>query len=119
MNTPIPFEAIDWNNLSKEEHPGETGMAFWRTLRYGGLRIRLVEYSANYKADHWCALGHILFCVAGELITELDNGTRVILKPNMSYHVSDGMSRHRSITVEGATLFIVDGDFLANTKEKA
>ncbi len=117
MGTLIPFEVTDWSILPVEEHPGETGKAFWRTVRYGGLRIRLVEYSANYKADHWCTLGHILYCVAGELITELDNGSRTILKPNMSYHVSDGMSRHRSITSKGATLFIVDGDFLTFAKK--
>ena len=113
MGILIPFEATDWSILPVEEYPGETGKAFWRTLRYGGLRIRLVEYSANYKADHWCTLGHILYCVSGELITELDNGTQVTLKSNMSYHVSDGMSRHRSVTAGGAKLFIIDGDFLA------
>lgn len=113
MGTSIPFETKDWSKLPAVEYPGETGVASWRTVQHGGLRIRLVEYSANYKADHWCERGHILYCVSGELVTELDSGIRITLKPNMSYHVSDGMGRHRSITSEGATLFVVDGDFLA------
>lgn len=111
-SVPIPFQTTEWAKIPVTEHAGETGVAFWRTQQYGGLRIRMVEYSANYKADHWCALGHILLCLKGTLITELDNGTKFTLTEGMSYQVSDNLSRHRSITKEGATLFIVDGDFL-------
>lgn len=111
---PIPYQTIDWSNIKPTEHPGESGMAYWKTMEYGGLRIRMVEYSASYKADHWCELGHIIFCIKGELQSELADGTIHVLKENMSYHVSDQMSKHRSITKDGVLLFIVDGDFLSN-----
>ena len=50
----VPFKLIDWNNISKEEHKGETGTSFWQTLQFDGLRVRIVEYCAGYLADHWC-----------------------------------------------------------------
>ena len=59
-------------------------------------------------ADHWCQRGHILYVVEGELETELESGDRVTLKPGMSYQVSDGRSSHRSATMTGVKLFIVD-----------
>lgn len=112
MSSPIPFQTTDWSRIAATEHAGESGMAWWRTLMYGDLRVRLVEYSAGYKADHWCAAGHILFCLEGELVTELQDGRQFTLKAGMSYQVSDNMGAHRSITATGARLFIVDGGFL-------
>jgi quercetin dioxygenase-like cupin family protein len=82
-----------------------------------GLRIRKVQYSENYKADHWCSLGHILYCLEGELVSELADGRSFILNAGMSYQVSDGASSHRSISKQGATLLIIDGSFLKNDKE--
>jgi hypothetical protein len=108
----IPFQTTTWKDLPKTTHAGETGIATWQTKVYGDLRIRLVHYSANYKADHWCTLGHILYCLEGEMTTELQNGNTVVLSAGMSYEVSDNLSSHRSSTVKGATLFIVDGGFL-------
>ncbi len=108
----IPFATTDWNALPATRHPGETGFAIWKTLQYPGLRIRLVEYSSNYLADHWCEKGHILFCLEGEMLTELSSGEQLTLTKNMSYQVSDTLSSHRSSTKAGAKLFIVDGDFL-------
>lgn len=104
----IPFGTTDWSQVAPSEHPGETGMAYWRTREFGPIRVRMVEYSANYLADHWCEKGHILFCVEGELVTELKDGRRVTLTPGMSYQVADGAEAHRSTTVGGAKLFIVD-----------
>ena len=109
---PIPFEITDWNLVDTTIHPGETGTAIWKTIKYGDLRIRVVEYSAGYNANHWCDVGHILFCLEGELISELSDGSTHQLKAGMSYQVSNNMSRHRSYSEAGATLFIVDGDFL-------
>ena len=83
-------------------------MAYWRTRQFGELRVRLVDYTPGYLADHWCSKGHILFCVSGELETELEDGRRYVLTPGMSYQVADGAEPHRSRTVAGATLFIVD-----------
>jgi|APTNR8051073442_1049403.scaffolds.fasta_scaffold00001_194 hypothetical protein len=114
----VPFQTTDWSTVARTEHAGERGMAQWRTLQWGDLRIRYVEYSAGYQANHWCTKGHILFCMEGELTTELKDGRVFVLKPGMSYQVSDEVSAHRSFTETGAKLFIVDGGFLNVEKKR-
>ena len=104
----IPFGTTDWSSIERTEHKGETGVAFWRTQNFGGIRVRMVEYSAGYLADHWCEKGHILLCLEGELHTELKDGRKFLLKPGMSYQVADNAEPHRSLAPIGATLFIVD-----------
>jgi hypothetical protein len=104
----IPFGTTDWHQVEPTEHAGEVGVARWRTRQFGEVRVRLVEYSPGYRADHWCRKGHILFCVAGELETELADGRLFRLSPGMSYQVADDAEPHRSRTAGGATLFIVD-----------
>jgi hypothetical protein len=105
----IPFGTTDWATVAPTEHKGETGQAIWRTRQFGGIRVRMVEYSANYLADHWCEKGHILLVLEGRLETELADGRRVMLLPGQSYQVADGAEPHRSRTgPEGAKLFIVD-----------
>ena len=108
----FPFQTIDWSNIEKTQHSGETGTAYWQTMEFAGLRLRLVEYSANYCADHWCEKGHIVHCLEGEVRNELKNGDVSYLSAGMSYIVSDGLSSHRSTTVQGVKLLIIDGDFL-------
>jgi hypothetical protein len=104
----IPFGTTDWASLEPTLHPGESGTASWRTLRFGDIRVRMVEYSPGYRADHWCEKGHLLLCLSGELHTELRDGSVSVLKAGMSYQVGDGVAAHRSFTDTGATLFIVD-----------
>jgi hypothetical protein len=105
----LPFTVTDWSGVPPTVHLGETGQATWRTFTIGDLRVRLVEYSAGYTADHWCDLGHVLYVVEGELDTELRDGRTFKLRPGMSYQVSDrGDAAHRSSTQTGAKLFIVD-----------
>lgn len=111
-NIPIPFQTTDWNSVPVTEHKGDSGMAWWRTLQYGNLRIRTVEYSADYEADHWCEKGHIIYCIEGEMITKLADGKEYKLTAGMSYQVSDGLSSHRTFSKNGVKLFIVDGEFL-------
>jgi len=111
-NKNIPFQTIDWSKIQKTEHKGETGIAYWQTLQLDGLRIRMVEYSAGYVADHWCQKGHIVHCLEGEVTNEQEEGVRSVLTPGMSYVVSDDLSSHRSVTKEGVKLMIIDGDFL-------
>ena len=106
--TGIPFGTTDWSTVEKTEHPGETGTAIWRTRQLGGIRVRMVDYSPGYRADHWCSKGHILLCLEGELLTELKDGRTVTLTPGISYQVADGAEPHRSATATGARLFIVD-----------
>lgn len=105
----MPFTVTDWSIVPVTEHPGETGKALWRSFTAGDLRVRLVEYTPGYLADHWCDRGHVLFVLSGTLETELKDGRRFTLTAGNSYQVSDfGDSPHRSSTGTGATLFIVD-----------
>lgn len=105
----LPFSVTDWSSIAPTEHPGETGVAHWRTIEIGDIRVRQVTYSPGYLADHWCDRGHVLYVLEGELVTELKDGRRFTLTPGMSYQVSDhGDAPHRSATETGATLFIVD-----------
>jgi len=111
-NKNIPFQTIDWSKVSITEHRGETGVAHWQTMQFEGLRIRMVKYSKGYFADHWCEKGHIVYCIEGEVVNELIDGTKSLLTSGMSYVVSDELSSHRSITEQGVKLMIIDGDFL-------
>jgi len=105
----LPFTVTDWSQVEPTEHPGETGTAIWRTITIGDLRVRMVEYTPGYLADHWCDRGHVLLVLEGELDTELRDGRTFTLTPGTSYQVSDfGDSAHRSSTRTGAKLFIVD-----------
>jgi hypothetical protein len=104
----IPFMTTDWNKIIPTEHPGESGKAFWRTLEVGNVRVRMVEYTPNYVADHWCSRGHVLLVLEGELVTELKDGRCFTLKPGMTYQVASDAEPHKSITKSGAKLFIVD-----------
>ena len=102
------FEVTDWKKVAAEEKPGEAGSAFWRTLEAGNARVRIVEYSPGYRADHWCERGHVLYVLEGELVTELKDGRKFTLTAGMSYAVGDEEEPHRSVTEKGAKLFIVD-----------
>ena len=104
----IPFGTTDWSAVERTEHKGETGVAYWRTRQFGGIRVRMLEYSPGYRADHWCTKGHILFCIEGELRTELADGRTFVLTPGLSYQVADNAEPHRSYTRNGARLFVVD-----------
>lgn len=104
----IPFSTVDWNSVERTTHAGESGVAHWRTQQFGSIRVRMVEYSAGYVADHWCTKGHILLCLSGELHTELADGRVFTLTPGVSYQVADDAEPHRSSSPLGALLFIVD-----------
>lgn len=108
----IPFQTIDWNSVKKVEYKGETGVALWQTIQFAGIRIRLVEYSNGYIADHWCQKGHIVHCLEGAFISELHTGEQIQLSKGDTYIVSDDLSSHRSVSEKGVKLLIVDGDFL-------
>lgn len=111
----IEFQSIDWSQIVKTEHIGKTGIAFWQTLQFAGLRVRIVEYSKGYLADHWCEKGHIVHCLEGAFTSELSDGSEYMLKQGMTYIVSDDLSSHRSKTQNGVKLLIIDGDFLKLT----
>lgn len=104
----LPFATTEWSAIEPTEHKGDTGMAYWRTRTFGDIRVRMVDYTPGYLADHWCSKGHILLCLEGELETELADGRHFTLTPGVSYQVADGAEPHRSHTRIGAKLFIVD-----------
>lgn len=104
----VPFCTVDWNTIKPTTHPGVTGEAYWRTFEAGNIRVRMVEYTPGYCADHWCKRGHVLLVLAGELVTELEDGSEYKLTAGMSYQVAEDMNPHRSHTDKGAKLFIVD-----------
>lgn len=104
----LPFMVTDWSKVDSIEHPGETGLALWRTVEAGNVRVRMVEYTPDYVADHWCSRGHVLLVLEGELITVLADGRKFTLRPGMSYQVASDAEPHKSSTRVGAKLFIVD-----------
>lgn len=108
----IHFQITEWDKVPVTSTPGASGTVTMRTQQLGDLRIRMVEYSANYLADHWCQKGHLVFVLEGELINELENGATMVMKAGSSYAVSDGLSSHRSRTTGPVKLLVVDGGFL-------
>jgi quercetin dioxygenase-like cupin family protein len=109
----IEFQMTDWSAIPQTVHKGEVGEAFWKTLQYEGLRVRMVEYSPGYIADHWCTKGHIIYCIEGEMVSMLSTGEEQVMKAGMTYQVSDNASSHKTRTDKGVKLLIIDGDFLA------
>ena len=112
MNSKISFQVIDWSQVSQKSHEGLQGKSFWQVIQLPELRIRIVEYSPGYIADHWCTKGHIVHCLKGSFISEMENGDSFELTEGMTYVVSDEMSSHRSVSNEGVQLLIIDGGFL-------
>jgi mannose-6-phosphate isomerase class I len=108
INSEIRFETTDWKEVPTQRHEGTSGFAIWRVRQFGTIRVRMVEYSKNYLADHWCDKGHIIFCVEGEMITELRDGRKFNLTKGMSYQVGDNAESHRTESADGVKLFIVD-----------
>ena len=104
----IPFQVFDLAGVAREQHLGETGKAFWQTVKKGDLRIRIVEYTPGYLADHWCEKGHAVFVLEGNFISELKDGRKYELSKGMCYLVADNTDPHRSFTKDGVKLLIVD-----------
>jgi uncharacterized cupin superfamily protein len=105
---PAPMRAIDWSKVDRVEHQGDPGTATWQSAQLGDIRVRVVEYSAGYVANHWCAKGHVVYVLAGEVISHQRDGTELKLSAGMSYLVGDDSDAHRSYSPAGARLFIVD-----------
>lgn len=105
---PFPFQTLNWSSIPKEEYKGEAGKAYWQTQMVNEIRVRMVEYSPGYKADHWCSKGHIIFCIEGDIETELDDRRIMKLSKGMTYFVGDNCEAHRTSSKEGCRLFIVD-----------
>jgi len=104
----IPFTNICWADQSILESAGETGASHAKTVRVGDITMRMVEFSPGYRADHWCAKGHVVFVLEGSLTTELDDGRSFQTAAGNSFHVGDDDGQHRASTETGAKVFIVD-----------
>ncbi len=104
----FPFQTTDWINIPKEEHTGETGTAYWQVKMVNDIRVRMVEYTPGYKADHWCSKGHIIYCIEGEMNTEIADGRIIKLTQGMCYFIGDNNEAHKTFTSTGCKLFIVD-----------
>lgn len=105
----VPFTTTDWAAIPSTEHPGATGTSRWRTVETGALRVRRVSYSPGYRADHWCARGHVLLVLEGEITVALRDGTTLRLGPGMGFQAGDDEANpHRAESEAGAEVFIVD-----------
>lgn len=101
------FQLVDWRAVPSTEHPGERGWARWHSVAISSSRLRIVEYSAGYVADHWCTRGHFILVLAGELVAE-QGGQQITLTADRWYQVADGGSGHRFSSEHGARMFVVD-----------
>ncbi len=108
IDSDISFGTTDWSNVAEERHKGTTGYSAWKVQYFGNVRVRMVEHSENYLADHWCDKGHIIYCLEGSMTTELKDGRNFELKKGMSYQVGDNSDSHRTFSKNGVKLFIVD-----------
>jgi quercetin dioxygenase-like cupin family protein len=105
----FPIAAINWASVAAVTQVGETGTATTRTRKLGEVQLRLIDYGAGYKADHWCSKGHILHVLAGHLIIEYENQSQTTLSPGTTWHAADGaLPAHRVLSKSGASVLIVD-----------
>ncbi|MEO7767841.1 MAG: DHCW motif cupin fold protein [Ferruginibacter sp.] len=104
----FPFQLLDWSAIEFVTHKGTTGFAVWKVFMMNETRIRLVEYSANYSANHWCNKGHVIYCIEGDMRTTLADGRNYLLSAGISYIVGDQNESHKSESKHGCKLFIVD-----------
>ena len=100
--------SVQWEKISSEKVVGESGYVISKTQIVGEIKVRIVEYSHSYLADHWCDKGHIVFVIEGELIIEHKNGSSYNIKKGMSYFVGDNSMPHKAKSNSGAKVFIVD-----------
>ncbi len=104
----LPFMTTDWAKLPASELQGESGTARTRQLEAGNLRLRMVEFSPGYRADHWCARGHVVLVTEGALTTELKDGRRFESPAGTSFQIAEDDGFHLVSTASGAVAFIVD-----------
>ncbi len=104
----VPFTVTDWTKLSSVGIRGERGKAVSKELNQGSARVRLVDYSADYKSDHWCTKGHIVLVLEGDLTIELNDGMSYELEGDMSLQVGDDVVPHLVRSKGGARVIIFD-----------
>ena len=101
-------KSVNWDKIPSEKISSTTGFAEIKKQTVGQIQVRLVQYSKNFFADHWCEKGHILFIVDGDFSLEHSDKSVIKLTKGMSYFVGDDSMSHRASSEEGAKVFIVD-----------
>jgi hypothetical protein len=91
-----PFTFIEWSAIPAVEQSGETGFSVSRTVEAGNVRARMMEYSPGFAADHRCPRGHVVLVLAGELVTELEDGRRITLTPGCGFVAANDLQPHRT-----------------------
>jgi len=105
----VPYNSINWSNINPVEHKGESGTSFWQTVETGNIRVRIVEYSKGFVADHFCERGHVGLVLEGELQIKLKDRKTFQLKLGMSFLLADDKTNpHTVISDNGAKIFIID-----------
>jgi quercetin dioxygenase-like cupin family protein len=104
----VPFTVTDLSKVAPSEHAGEKGTSFWHTLESGNLRIRIVEYSAGFLADHFCPRGHVFYVLEGTVLVELKDGQTFTLQAGQDFIAADCENGHRISSSTGAKVFIAD-----------
>ncbi|WP_317898706.1 DHCW motif cupin fold protein [Aurantibacillus circumpalustris] len=104
----IPPNLIDWHNTPTEKSNGAKGFASSKIKLFGDIKIRQVQYSADYLADHWCVKGHIIHILEGELILDYKDGTSHIITANTTYIVGDDGIPHMAKSINGALVLVID-----------
>ena len=66
----------------------------------------------NNTVYHWCQKGHDIQCLHGKFISELSTGEKIKMTTGETYAVSDELSAHRSNSVSGVKLLVIEKDFL-------
>jgi hypothetical protein len=110
----IPFQTINWETIPPIEHSGASGISISRTFQSDIIRLRLVDFSPKYKADHWCGKGHVIYCLDGDFVLHLKDGSKNVVTKGMTCQMlDDTQNPHLMISESGCKLFILDGEFLA------
>ena len=104
----IPFINIDWNTQPSIETKGDSGAAVTKEAKLGNIRLRRIDFSPNYSADHWCSKGHIVTVLEGSLTTTLQSGQTHTTTAGNTFIVSDTIDPHHTHTATGAKLLIID-----------
>lgn len=108
-STSRSYVKIDWDTVAVEEHAGKTGNSFWRTYQDESVRIRIVDYPVGFVSDHWCAKGHIIHMLQGEIEIDLKDGSTSRAKAGATLKIGEGFDHlARNASTVPARLLIVD-----------
>ena len=101
--------STDWSSLVSESVEGLSGNSRSKSIKYGNIRMRTMEYSPGFEADHWCPRGHIIFVLEGEITIKLKDETEQKISKGMSFICGDNETNpHMVYSKKGAFVIIID-----------